>query len=268
MANVITCIELSDYKNNNQRNYLYLSIDEFGNKIKELYHTDKSLFEIIDCPLVNLFLDIEHIPIDKPELISELFTDLVNTLTNINKNYVRYNTIITINKNSKYKGLSYHIYMPVIFKLIDIKIYLCYFLYKYPQYKDYIDLSIYNFNRLFRVIGSIDPVTKDIFSTHEIYYMYGKFINNLDLKEIINNKYDFGFIISRICIHNISDNHFYCNKLQYDKGLEYINKYSCYYSDYEFDSNDVNLIISLFSCVMYMICILICSGISLITRER
>lgn len=121
---------------------------------------------------LRLYMDIEKIPYDKPELIKSIITDFINfydinkifnkTIYNntdeINRyNNFQYNCFITLNKHSKHPGLSYHVFFPITINYETLKFMLISFLYYYPQYIPYIDLSVYKSLQLFRCIGQPDP---------------------------------------------------------------------------------------------------------------
>jgi len=108
-----------------------------------------TLFEVIHSDRsIKMYLDIENIPVSNPTLIDEIIADL--------KQYIKEKedkTIIshalTVNKGSRtHPGLSYHLYFP---EMATTSANLQQFLMKYTKYDDYIDKSVYNHKRLFKM---------------------------------------------------------------------------------------------------------------------
>lgn len=126
------------------------NIDEF----EELLSRNGKVYEVLlDLP-AKLFIDIDGVPKDKPNLVYEFIDDFKKFMksefhVNINK------YALTKNEGStSHAGLSYHVYFPEFYveKIYVLKHILLRFV-KYDserKYYDYLDGCIYHYNRLFR----------------------------------------------------------------------------------------------------------------------
>jgi len=128
-------------------------IDEF---IELLTHKNK-IYEILYDNPIKLFIDVDGVESDKPDLINNLIKDLINFLNSEfktdlnNEDYA-----LTMNTGSKsHKGLSYHIYFPKLYvsTISYINYILKLFIKQYNIYYEYIDGVIYHNNRLFRCVN-------------------------------------------------------------------------------------------------------------------
>lgn len=216
----VTLIKITSYKQNNPKNWYTIPVSKYPSELKKYYHSEYSLFEIINKPNINLFLDVEYVPRDNKygiHYIYHLYTNLLNALYGDNeiKSEIMFKSLITINKKSKHPGYSYHVYTPIVVSFSDIRNYILYFISEYPEYGKYIDASVYTKNRLFRVPGTIDPVTKDINGTHEIM-CFSDYKNcrykSMGLITMSNND------ILKACISNINQKYMYDNKLKSNIG--------------------------------------------------
>lgn len=216
----VTLIKITSYKQNNPKNWYTIPVSKYPSELKKHYHSEYSVFEIINKPNINLFLDVEYVPRDNKygiHYIYHLYANLLNALYGDNeiKSDIMFKSLITINKKSKHPGYSYHVYTPIVVSFSDIRNYILYFISEYPEYGKYIDASVYTKNRLFRVPGTIDPVTKDINGTHEI--MCFSDYKNCRYKSmgIITMSND---DILKACISNINQKYMYDNKFKSNIG--------------------------------------------------
>lgn len=155
------------YRENTISNYKEKDISEH---VKDIMKNDDSFsrFEIIgqapyNSNYIKLYFDIEGIDTNKPTLIYEIVDEIINKLYNFFKiteeteetfkNNVYY--MITENKNShSHAGLSYHV---IFINVFSDKILNCCFVEYYICNNfigtEFIDKSVYSYNRLFRCIN-------------------------------------------------------------------------------------------------------------------
>lgn len=120
----------------------------------DLINFPGKVYEVLLNTPVKLFIDIDGIPKNKPDLINEFIQEFIKFMKKIFD--------ITINKyaltknegSTSHAGLSYHIYFPEYqVKHISIIKYILLNFIKYDEerkFYDYIDGCIYHYNRLFR----------------------------------------------------------------------------------------------------------------------
>lgn len=216
----VTLIKITSYKQNNPKNWYTIPVSEYPKELKKCYHSEYSVFEIINKPNINLFLDVEYVPRDNKYgiyYIYHLYANLLNALYGDNeiKSEIMFKSLITINKKSKHPGYSYHVYTPIVVSFSDIRNYILYFISEYPEHGKYIDASVYTKNRLFRVPGTIDPITKDMNGTHEVM-CFSDYKNcrykSMGLITMSNDD------ILKACISNINQKYTYDNKLKSNIG--------------------------------------------------
>ena len=184
----------ASYNENVSDNVKYISIDDIAQRLlkdsKKM--NDKSLFEII-TNRCSPYFDIETIPYDQPTLILSIKDAIISTLQKystvkipkrmakrVKQSNLTSSYIITENKASlSHDGLSYHMIFPnLLTTQSKLKAFTYVFLRDYPQYKPYIDQSVYSKNRLFRLPyqAGINPPTiprgRDINSIHVIKYVH------------------------------------------------------------------------------------------------
>lgn len=103
-------------------------------------------YELLTNPRRRIYLDIENIPSDQPELITKLIDDWCKFIEVPNEN-ISY----TFNSGSHHEGLSYHVFIPYAtygFNILNgIRKFKC----EHPEYVNYVDEKVYNRNRLFRL---------------------------------------------------------------------------------------------------------------------
>lgn len=192
----INCIDIAtSYSENVNDNIERKTADDIANRLKTDYKkiNDNSLFEIISNSCSPYF-DIETIPYDQPKLIISIKDAIIKTLQKYGKielpkkierkgitpNNLMSSYVITANKQSlSHPGLSYHVIFPNLLttqRLLKEFVYVL--THDYPEYKPYIDQSVYSKNRLFRLPyqAGINPPTmskgRDVNSVHVIEYAH------------------------------------------------------------------------------------------------
>lgn len=200
-------------KSNNQINYVYINnYDESQNKqsmdinqfVVELLTPSKtkSYYEVLNDN-VKIFLDIERIPFDKPNLIYLIINDFIKFMKDIYDVDLDSHTdvdmgghsgghsggdyVLTCNNCSKtHYGLSYHVifYKYYVSKINKIKNILDNFIYHYFDYNEYIDRVIYHEDLIFKCVNQYG-FENGVIDTNTLVDEYGvKFINK---HVIINN---------------------------------------------------------------------------------
>lgn len=144
----------ASYRERNKRTEKITNdIDEF---VEMLTHKNK-IYEILYDKPIKLFIDVDGVESDKPDLINNLIKDLIEFLNNEFKtNLNNDDYALTMNTNSKsHKGLSYHIYFPKLYvsNISYINYILKLFIKQHNIYYEYIDGVIYHYNRLFRCVN-------------------------------------------------------------------------------------------------------------------
>lgn len=140
---------------------------------------------------IKMFMDIDKIPHDKPELIKTIINEFIEFVKD--KYSVSLNKyIVTINKASHHKDitLSYHVIFPEYAGTVfTVKSYVSNFVDHFRDYHDYVDGAVYNPRRLFRSINqnSASPLgTEDINDQHILHYTHG-YPENVENTEIIKD---------------------------------------------------------------------------------
>lgn len=137
------------------------------NKIADKKHDNKnkSILEILTERDVRCYYDIENIPEKDENMVYEIIDKLIE-LFNLPKDYT-----LTYNPHSHHPGRSYHCYFPVKTRKDNIFNSIIEFNkatnYKYIRNVDH---RVYGDNRLFRVVGSICPKTKELTRNPEDYH--------------------------------------------------------------------------------------------------
>ena len=107
-------------------------------------------YELLTNPRRRIYLDIENIPNDQPELIKKIIDDWCKFIGVPNEKIA-----YTFNSGSHHEGLSYHVYVPYVtygFNILNgIRKFKC----EHPEYVNYVDEKVYNRNRLFRLPDQI-----------------------------------------------------------------------------------------------------------------
>lgn len=179
---------------------------------KKLYDKNKqcdienSLFEIIQSKCSPYF-DIECIPRDKPNMIFEIKDNIIKCFmkyadvklskrlrkNGLTKLHVVNSFVITQNNCSLgHDGLSYHLIFPRMLTTQNkLKAFTHVLLRDYPEYKLYIDQSVYSRNRLFRFVyqPGINPPTLERGRNTDSYHFI-KFIHCLDRMDSYSLSYD------------------------------------------------------------------------------
>ena len=110
--------------------------------------TGRSVFEVIRTEEHKIFLDLEKIPVSQPDTYQEIIDNFME-FADLNKQKTGY--VVTHNKGSSHQGLSYHVIFNVSITKFNLRCLVNQFKEHYPQYKDYVDSTIYTRNRLFRL---------------------------------------------------------------------------------------------------------------------
>ena len=134
-----------------------------GTKIKKVksvvnYGTaDFSFYEVLPKNhYIKIFLDIENIPMDEPDIIDNIIRDFkkfTKDSANVDINLIA----LTLNTNSiSHEGRSYHVIYDVCTEIFNMRNMICWFLWKFPHYKNFVDSTVYSRNRLFKSINQIN----------------------------------------------------------------------------------------------------------------
>lgn len=124
----------------------YSYYDDIQSAMNDINDTTTCTLEVLTTLNRKIYLDIENVPDDKPDLINQIVTDFM-TFMNINGSYC-----LTYNKNSaQHEGLSYHVIIPYVMRLGELKQCVIMFKTRYPEYDDYVDELVYSTLRLFRL---------------------------------------------------------------------------------------------------------------------
>ena len=172
------------YKNNEK---YAVSVNDMIKVINQSkYKPEYALYEILCTPIRRLYLDIEGVPTSDPELINRLINDFT-TFLNIPSNQY----CLTLNRGSRHTGLSYHLLFKYKLHHKSILNIVRNFKSQYPSYSDYIDESVYDSRRLFRL-----PLQHSAINTKSVIQT-DKYNREMDFHEIV--KGDLGdFIIQNI----------------------------------------------------------------------
>lgn len=137
-----------------------MTISEISNYVDINNKLNKTCFEVLKNDILRIFLDLENIETDKPELYKQIIKDFI-TYTGLNLDTTKY--IITLNEGSHHPGLSYHVIFHVITTMKNLRNTVMRFKQSYKDYEKYVDSSIYTSTRLFRLpyqYGCIQTNTK------------------------------------------------------------------------------------------------------------
>ena len=171
-----------------------------------------SSFEVLSSGVLRIFLDLENIPIDKPQLYKEIIIM-----------FIKYAQLeedtpytVTINKGSRHLGLSYHVIFAKVTTRTVLKNLVANFRKDNPEYKHYVDGIIYTPNRLFRLPGQygilntrtrklVKEAKEDIefAKSKDVNYNYTQYNDIHEVyeqcgKNKTNNPYENDFIIQNI----------------------------------------------------------------------
>lgn len=106
------------------------------------------VLEVLTNRMRRLYLDIEYIPTDQPDLITDIITAFI-TFMEFDED-IQY--CITKNEHSaQHEGLSYHVIFSVAMDYRSMLKCVKTFHKAYPQYEEYVDDNVYTLNRLFRL---------------------------------------------------------------------------------------------------------------------
>lgn len=157
--------------------------------------------ELIENRYFRMYFDIENIPYSKSNLIYEIIDKLIHYY-NLPHNYT-----LTFNDKSEKHKLSYHLFFPIQISRIDIYKLIFDFHYQTQnKFINFIDLSVYSVNQIFRTCYSIKFLIKD--NILSFSYDYHKIINGSINDTIIQDylnlpKFQFNFIFDDMAYVNI-----------------------------------------------------------------
>jgi len=167
----------------------------FMDLVNEIHDESTSTYEVIskdNSPKPKIYVDIERIPIDKPDLIREIINALVEyfgvsaaSQTLAEPPNIQY--VVSINPGSKYGGLSYHIIFQILAQsTLNIRNMIINFNNLHQEFADYIDENVYSQVRLFRTLYSysIEPVKKDSVHVPFIMHTDNEAPNELEILEL------------------------------------------------------------------------------------
>lgn len=172
---VITLIHLTkSYKENKYSNYvIYNNIQSAKNDVMK---KDTCSLEVLSQQKRKIYLDVENIPFDEPNVIDDIISKFTLFMKIIPDNYC-----LTYNKNStQHNGLSYHVIFPYVMNIYDMKKSVIMFKTQNPEYENFIDISVYSTLRLFRL-----PFNGKV---------TGSGINNSDYHDVIHGSFNDSFI--------------------------------------------------------------------------
>jgi hypothetical protein len=162
------------YQENKWMNYKYY--DNVQDALKDVTNKETCSLEVLTKPIRRIYMDIENIPRDKPYLIYSIINRFHKFMKFTDTNYC-----LTQNNNStRHDGLSYHIIYPYIMNVGDMRKAIIMFMTKNTEYETFIDYSVYDFVRLFRL-----PMNGRVM---------GNGINNDDYHNIIRGTIEDSFI--------------------------------------------------------------------------
>jgi len=214
-----------------------LSLDDTINLIYNSYcniNNKNTLCEITE-EYNRAFFDLENISEDEPNLVYGLIQDFIN-YCRLNK--LKYNDndkiIITQNINSKHKGLSYHVYLPIVMNIEDLRLLQLIFINKNEKYAPYMDNIIYHKNRFFRCPGQFEPKLKDTSyinknSCHHFIKIGTIKENNIEYTDFTND--NLKLCIQNSLLQNINNlNYISINKTLFDNDI----LKGTFYNNYKF----------------------------------
>ena len=180
-----------------RRGQTHISTNDI-NQFIELISTSGKVYETLLTNPVKLFIDIDGIPKNEPNIIYEFISKFIIFMNKIfNINITKY--ALTKNEGSiNHAGLSYHVYFPEYY--VDKIHMLKFILLKFIEYDtsnkfyDYIDGCIYHFNRLFRCpnqynasIETIDELDKHVIIKGTIKDCVIQYIDESDIINLTPN---------------------------------------------------------------------------------
>ena len=146
-------------------------------KVEYMADPDVCVLEVLTNAKRRIYLDIECIPNDKPEMINDIVTSFIAFMQ------LPSDTKYTLTMNAasaNHSGLSYHVILPYAMDYLLLKRCVAAFKVKHPEYEKYVDQSVYSHNRLFRLPEQGKPT--------------GQGIDNDDKHVIIQGSMDDSFI--------------------------------------------------------------------------
>lgn len=174
--NRIKYIEISkNFTENKRENWKECNKEEYIAKLMK-NDSQTSIFEILG-ENVKIYFDIEKIPKENDKLIFDIVAKIISEIVNKTKltSVTDVSYILTENLHSyTHEGRSYHLILYNLSMLkYDIKDFVNYYIFnKFIGY-EYIDASVYSYNRLFRAVNQ-KGVSR-----------FGDGLNNDDMHEVI-----------------------------------------------------------------------------------
>lgn len=164
----------SSYKESRPNNYSYY--DDIDSAMNDINNKNTCTLEVLSQLSRKIYLDIENIPKDNVNLINKLIESFTKFM-NINLS----SYCLTFNKkSSQHEGLSYHLILPYVMYLNELKQCVLMFKTQHPEYENYIDDGVYSMLRLFRLPNNGKPT--------------GNGIDNDDAHEILKGTINDAFI--------------------------------------------------------------------------
>ena len=76
MSTIVSYIGIArDYTEAKFNNVRHGTVNELKNYIRD--HPDLTVFEVLQTPIRKMYFDIENIPVDQPDLINSIITNLI-----------------------------------------------------------------------------------------------------------------------------------------------------------------------------------------------
>ena len=150
------CNITKTFKENVPSNYaFYTTIKE---TFKDVLNKETASFEILRREVRRLYLDLENIPKDRPDVV-DIIVKGIKELLNIPN--VKHH--VSFNKASKtHAGLSYHVVFNICMTRANIYQAILYYKSTHEDYSAYIDPSVYSRIRLFRLPFNGKPIGSTI----------------------------------------------------------------------------------------------------------
>lgn len=142
----ITLVNLKrSYAENRPSTYVdYFSIEEAMPVIVE---PNTSTLEVLRCLVRRIYMDVEKIPYEREDLIYEIVNKFCEFIGISNEDY----TLTYNNASQQHHGRSYHVIFPHSMYYKDLGNIIKIFKKLNPEYISYVDESVYDINRLFRL---------------------------------------------------------------------------------------------------------------------
>ena len=194
-----------------RRGHDHQSTDDIA-EFTNLLNQPGKVYEVLLNDPVRLFVDMDGVPLDKPNLINEF----INTFIKFMKsefNVDIHNYALTCNNGSvSHPGFSYHVYFPEYYlnNVHNCKYILLRFIDYDREHKfyDYIDGCIYHYNRLFRCPNQYNAAREAIDEMDKHNIIKGTIqdcvIQYTSNSQLLNIEFDYNRVKS-LCLKNGSN---------------------------------------------------------------